>query len=254
MTGPLLIFDLIGSSAHFRKFYTNSSSLSYAFPTRTVITGLLAGLLGEPRDSYYETFSLEKCQIALSIRTPARKLIQTVNYVQTRTASEFTGSAGGTQIPLELILPLPKQHELRYRIYLTHKDKQLLQNISSTVNDPTYPPYLGLTECPGYTELVAQLSSHDWHLTETDEPQSYRTIIPASKLDGGLYLEEGVQVLKEKIPLDFDQNRRIRAVGDVLYERSAKPIRAKLSGESFHVTYYDLTTNSELSEWGVFLG
>jgi CRISPR-associated protein, Cas5h family len=80
----ILIFDLVGMFAHFRKFYTNSSSLSYAFPPRTVITGLLAGILGYERDKYYEEFSSENCSVGLAIKNPIRKLVQTVNYIRTK--------------------------------------------------------------------------------------------------------------------------------------------------------------------------
>lgn len=58
----VLIFDIKGPMAHFRKFYTNSSSLSYLVPPKTVVAGLIAGLLGLPserhtkdkEETYYE--------------------------------------------------------------------------------------------------------------------------------------------------------------------------------------------------------
>ncbi|KPA09783.1 CRISPR-associated protein Cas5 domain protein, partial [Candidatus Magnetomorum sp. HK-1] len=37
----ILSFRLNGRFAHFRKFYTNSSSLSYFVPPRTAIIGML---------------------------------------------------------------------------------------------------------------------------------------------------------------------------------------------------------------------
>ena len=49
----LLVFDISGKFAHFRKYYTNSSSLTYLVPPRTSIYGLIAGILGLERDSYY---------------------------------------------------------------------------------------------------------------------------------------------------------------------------------------------------------
>ncbi len=75
---PLVIFDLTGAFAMFRKFYTNSSSLSYPFPPRTTIAGLIAGLLGYERDSYSEDLGPEQCDIAVSVRVPVRRVMQTV--------------------------------------------------------------------------------------------------------------------------------------------------------------------------------
>ncbi|HBM79479.1 MAG TPA: CRISPR-associated protein Cas5, partial [Clostridiaceae bacterium] len=50
-----------GKMAHFRKYYSNSSALSYFIPPRTTIIGIVAGFLGYERDTYYEDFSLENC-------------------------------------------------------------------------------------------------------------------------------------------------------------------------------------------------
>lgn len=105
----ILIFDLIGKMGHFRKIDTNSSSLSYSFPPRTTIVGILAGILGMERDSYYEVFSPNQCQIALSVRTPIRKVMQTVNYMFVKSKAHLNNSGGHTQIPLELVLPGEKK-------------------------------------------------------------------------------------------------------------------------------------------------
>ena len=110
---PLVIFDLTGAFAMFRKFYTNSSSLSYPFPPRTTIAGLIAGLLGYERDSYSEDLGLMRCDIAVSVRVPVRRVMQTINYVMTearsnvwtRNAGGFDGSAGSIQTPIEWVFP-----------------------------------------------------------------------------------------------------------------------------------------------------
>ena len=40
---PLVAFTLAGPMAHFRKFYTTTSALTYLFPPRTTLMGLVAG-------------------------------------------------------------------------------------------------------------------------------------------------------------------------------------------------------------------
>jgi len=161
----VLIFDLKGPTAHFRKYYTNSSSLSYLFPPRTVISGLIAGLLGIPNEKekdekkrYYEQFSDENCFISVSLRTKIRKIMQTVNYIRTKRLSELNGSAGGTQIPLEILLP-EEAKELVYRIYFWYKNKnniysQLKQRLEN--QSFVYPPYMGLTEFLASIEYVGE--------------------------------------------------------------------------------------------------
>lgn len=160
----VLIFDLKGPMAHFRKYYTNSSSLSYSFPPRTVIAGLIAGLLGMPnekekdtRKRYYEQFSDENCLIAVSIRTAIRRMMQTVNYIRTKSLSEVNGSAGGTQIPLEILIPRDAD-EIIYRIYFWHKNDDIYSTLKEGLENQSYiyPPYMGLTEFLASIEYIGE--------------------------------------------------------------------------------------------------
>lgn len=77
----LICFKISGKFAHFRKFYTNSSSLSYLIPPRTVIIGMLGAILQLPKDSYYEVFNEENCKISVAIAPTAsiKKSTQSIN-------------------------------------------------------------------------------------------------------------------------------------------------------------------------------
>ena len=112
----ILAFDLTGPMAHFRKYFTNSSSLSYEFPPRTTVIGIVAGILGLERDSYYEDFGMRKCRIAVKIKEPTRSIQRTVNYISVKNVNELNGSAGHTQIPLEIVLPKDINKDIRYKI------------------------------------------------------------------------------------------------------------------------------------------
>ena len=51
-----LIFKLQGDFAHFKRHYTTTSPLSFDFPPRTVLSGLVGAILGlskYPQDSNY---------------------------------------------------------------------------------------------------------------------------------------------------------------------------------------------------------
>ena len=151
----VLIFDIKGPMAHFRKYYTNSSSLSYLFPPRTVVVGLIAGLLGLPserhtkekEDIYHEKFDERNCFVAVSLRSKVKRMMQTVNYVRTKSLSEINGSAGSTQIPLEILIP-ENGHEVTCRIYFYHTDKGIYGELKERLEKRmfVFPPYLGVTE------------------------------------------------------------------------------------------------------------
>lgn len=251
----LILFDLAGPMAHFRKFYTNSSSLSYSFPPRTTLCGLIAGILGKPRDSYYEEFSLARCRIGLSLRKPVRKIIQIVNYVRTKSLSEVNASAGHTQVPLELILPLPGDKRLIYRIYFWHEDDELMGDLWRRLREKKfiYPPYLGITEC--LTEIpwasVVKEESLDW-ITDSGKPLKITTVVPVSRLEnGGCILQEGTQILRDRLPFDFKPDRSLAVVDDILYEMNSVPLLLQLRGDIFHIVYS--TPQGERDEYGLFM-
>lgn len=258
--GSLIIFDLTGAFAMFRKFYTNSSSLSYPFPPRTTVAGLIAGLLGYERDTYSEDLSLERCDIAVSVRVPVRRVMQTINYVMTEARSSvwarntggFDGSAGGIQTPVEWVFPKLDEPKLRYRIYVHHKETELAKRLDSTLREGSYvyPPYLGMSECLGDVEHVATLE--DWKFSVGEAETSLSTVVPSTALTGPPRLQSGVQIIKERTAFALGADRRMLSIGDVLYERNCHPITAMVSSPVFTAAYQN--DSQEIEEHGVFLG
>lgn len=250
----MIIFDIEGTIAHFRKFYTNSSSLSYTFPPRTVITGLIAGILGYERDSYYDKFSFEKCKVGLSIRKPIRKLMQTINYIRTKDKSEFTGAGGHTQIPVEFVLPVDEI--LRYRVYFYHTDKNLMDELKERIKTGNfiYPPYLGITECPAITKLIDENPEVEY--LNFNLETSLVTVILTDAIES-IEFKEGYKFIKEdRVPITFNSERRITKVGSYIYEQYCKPIpieniKIKENIPIFRVKYKE--NNSFIEESGIFM-
>jgi len=253
---PLTVFDLCGAYGMFRKFYTNSSSLSYAFPPRTAIAGLIAGVMGYERDSYAEDLGLDRCRIAVSVRVPVRRVIQLVNYVMTegtvwqKNAGGFDGSSGPIQVPVEWVFPAVGYRELRYRIYVTHEDGEWLERLRETLENsvPFYPPYLGMSECPGRVEHVATVE--DWKLASRDENLPICTVLSTDAILGSPRLEEGAQIVKERTPLALDGQRKLSAIGDFLYNRSGPHIAVRVSTPVFEANYPGAEGGRE---FGVFM-
>jgi len=251
----LILFDLAGSMAHFRKFYTNSSSLSYSFPPRTTLCGLVAGMLGMPRDSYYETFSMARCRIGVAFRGKVRKVIQTVNYIRTKSLSELDRSAGPTQVPLELVMPMPGERHVIYRVYFWHEEREVMEELQDRLYSRkfVFPPYFGITECPAEVKwaTVVKGTRLRW-LSDPEEPLDVVTVIPLERIrENGFKLREGIQVLKDRFPLDFSPDRSLNSIADVLFERNAQPLPLIPTRDIFHLHYEDLGGVRE--EYGVFM-
>ena len=243
----ILIFDLKGRLAHFRKYFTNSSSLSYTYPPRTVIIGLVAGLMGDERDTYYEKFNDSHCKIAVSLRTPVRKIMQTMNYINTSNYSidaflSDNPNIEHVQIPLEIVCPVDDP-EICYRIYLSCESiHQKFKNRLELLHF-VYPPYLGITEFLGEIECVSTAG------TISEIPSGgaveLNSICRKSAItDRGLKFEEAnAQYLLEKMPADFSGNREITRYEEYIFERSGKAILASLNEPAYQVSYNGQSEN-----------
>ncbi|MBB3907758.1 type I-B CRISPR-associated protein Cas5b [Anoxybacteroides rupiense] len=219
----ILIFDLVGKMGHFRKIDTNSSSLSYSFPPRTTIAGILAGILGMERDSYYDLFSPQQCQLAVSVRTRVRKMMQTVNYMFVKGKGDFNNSKGHTQIPLEFVLPKEEDH-LRYRIYFSHSDRSVYERVRERIqaNRYIYPPYLGISELLGQLEWVAEAEGI---LMESHDLVPIHSVVRVSDLrERSIQFSKETRFLKEFMTRQFINGRMIQATDYYVFEQSRQMV------------------------------
>lgn len=227
--------------AHFRKYYTNSSSLSYLFPPRTVVVGLIAGLLGLPSekhtkekdDIYYEKFNEKRCIVAVSLRSKIRRVMQTINYLATDDFPKtpyklilkmFGGEIAHTQIPLEILLP-ENGHEVIYRIYFYHVDEGIYNELKERLEKQIFmfPPYLGITEF---------LASIDY----IDEGKASRNLNREIELNSVCKLKEveldfsgkDLQYLTEKMPLGFLNDRTPKQPDEYVLEVKDGAMKVKL--------------------------
>jgi len=243
----LVAFDMVGPMAHFKKFYTNSSSLTYRIPPRTVLSGVIAALLGINRDEYYEKLAMEHAKLGVSPRTPVRTLRQTVNYLNTKNQG-WDGSKKHTQIPLELLLPQPSSQFIRYTVYFAHEDQEVTKEIYKDTSEMRYcyPLYLGLTECPAWVENSTFYPSEKVQFIEDPEGAlDIETAVPVKRLAGDLKLAEGLQIYKDRMPFDFYSGRKIKSVDEVIWEANGRPMALSVNGVVFHI----LPNNT----FGVFL-
>lgn len=244
----ILVFDLKGRMAHFRKFDTNSSSLTYTAPPRTVISGLIAGVLGFEKDSYYHLFSCEHANIAVSIRLWPRKIMQTINYMFVKTSSHLNNSGGHTQIPLEFLLPHANYQHVEFRIYFQHNDKQLQDELEMRIKRGfyVYPPYLGLTEMLGTIIWIGKGECRELVL-KNDDHVKFQSIVPVNKIKERsiISFQSGDQYSyyqKEKMPHYFDKNRFLVESTSYLMEKSGN-ITACPNGVFWKVHYNGIEEN-----------
>ncbi|GLI07648.1 type I-B CRISPR-associated protein Cas5 [Paenibacillus tyrfis] len=241
-----VVFEVRGNFAHFRKFYANSTSLSYEFPPRTTACGMIAAILGMERDSYYELMSEEQAFVCVQIMEPVKRMSQTVNYMWVKGTKDLNGSAGPMQIPVEWVTNIDGvgKGEVGYRIYFSHRDEALLEKLSSLLkeNQTYYPIYLGLSEALGHVRWIGEFELE--HVDESDELIEISTVCPIEQLQDIFYVQagEGGQVrkyMRDRIPCDFAAERRLTGVAQVIYEPNGHPITARVKHRVYRLRIND---------------
>ncbi len=235
----VLSFRLKGKMGHFRRYYSNSSSLTYSIPPRTTICGILAGILGMERDSYYEQFSLENCYIAVALLSPIKKQIHTLNLLMVKSDKDLNGSQEfHTQIPTEMILPANIRYdELHYQIWVHHKNTDIMNALHKVLGQADYgygsrymPISLGTAYHLGWLEYEGIIKGVECC---SDETLEFNSVLPINCLKE-LFLDDAVdkgeRFIREELPLEFDKDRRLttNGMGDVLINLSATNIKAKV--------------------------
>lgn len=231
----ILELKLTGQLAHFRKFYTNASSLTYSIPPRTGICGLVASILKMPRDSYYDILSSDQLGVAISIAPNSgfRKQFFTTNYVGNDKL--INDVSGHKQCRLELLLPAPGK-ELAWIIYLAlkHGSQPELDSLEERIanQDLGYDLYLGQRQFRGSIALLDRFDAHQFSfLPESDYVDSVINKGKVKELDLGSFslniermpLE---QALESKGKKSF---RRSIRFADVVIETSGKRLSGKFT-------------------------
>lgn len=236
----LLIFDVHGKYAHFRKFYTNSSSLTYSIPPRTTIIGLIAAILGYERDSYYQVFSKENCDIALKKISKNRKIMQTVNYIKADSIKLIYNPENHTQIPFEIIT---SEDDIIFRIYVAHKDETIINNLKERIQNKKYfyAPYLGAAPFNCSTEFIDFIHCN---LEEVTEEVDVHSVV-----DNDYIVENSIDIfsepkifVREKMPCDIEGNRIVKSVKSYLFEDTGKPIKMKINSKILRAVYKENNT------------
>ncbi|WP_427338323.1 type I-B CRISPR-associated protein Cas5b [Caloranaerobacter sp. DY30410] len=242
MKRDVLIFDIEGYAAHFRKFYTNSSSLSYSVPPRTVLSGLIAAIMGLERDTYYDDFRRENIFIGVKKNKKTRKIMQTLNYMKITSSKHFQSPEEHTQIPFEIVLG--ENSYLSYRLYVSHLDKDFIDVLEKRIKEKRYyySPYLGVVSFSCITRYVDRVIGSEEY---SDNIVDISTVIPFNKIkDRGIkFNKTGLFIMKEKMPCEFTEDRNIKTVESYIYDENTNPLSVMLNTNYVKLKYNDIVEN-----------
>ena len=206
--------------AHFRKVFSNSTSLSYYFPPRTTVVGILAAAMGLERDSYYESFSPDALEVGVEAVTPLRKLTFSETYLDTDDISvrKLRGLAKRVPVTREFVAPAEGEF-LSYYFYF-YPSKEDYKKAFST---PAYPISLGPANMLSWVEEVSELECKE--VDDFSGKTSVRGAVPAEFV---IAVSNGAElVIEEGVPRMFGKGRRSGQLANYYFSVNAQPFSVK---------------------------
>jgi len=244
-----LSFTVSGEWAHFRRIDTTNDKQTYRVIPRTTASGLIAAILGEPRDSYYDKFTSTASAMAI---VPERELRTMAIPMLTLTTTEADLGTSEVTTGKTFVKPsvMEKERQRRtfeylcqpaYRIHLVlDKDKwfdRLCDRLDARDAEtpakehqprvrPVYTPALGKSECLAeITDPVVGTVSPTIEADHVDSTVPERRLTPQTNVSYDL----------ERTPTYMEQDgdgRRTTAFETYAYPKDGKGI--ELSGISAH--------------------
>ncbi len=244
----ILTFDIVGKFAHFRKYYSNSTALSFTLPPRTTVMGILAGMLGKEKDSYYEDFSSDKLRITVSLLASVKKSFHRLNYLKVEGEKDFRGGHkdGHVQTPFEVVSPIDiRKGVLKYRVSLSYFEngKDVFRQIKEKITQRDFHYSLSLgTAFFGATIVNPHFYSDD-KISEKyseDELVEFDSSVDSQKvssIDFDDNEEKDFVVEEEQLPADFKGNfdREVVKFIRVLFIDGGKKLPVKYTGKYYSI-------------------
>jgi CRISPR-associated protein Cas5h len=228
----ILIFQIESEYGHFRKFNTTSSPLTYSFPPRSAIMGILGAIMGIERETapgffsgpaLADVFSKMEVDAAVQLIHPVKKVNIGFNLLDTeKTGSSFFNVKQRTQVEYELL-----KHP-HFRIFLNFRDPALLKEAFSRLANKNFhfSPYLGLSQ------FTANIHSVCLRQVRKVEGKDFEEVLTAMKKLGADFHFDYSGEFKyssETMPVALSKDRVALDYAEYILENQGRAIFAKSS-------------------------
>jgi CRISPR-associated protein Cas5h len=239
----VLIFDVWGYYAHFRRFYTTTSPLTFPIPPRTALCGLIAAIIGMEKEDneYLKYFTLDKASIGLRLLKPVKKVIIAENLIHTKNAKGpgMNLITERTQIKFEFL------KDPEYRIYFYHTDEDIYQQLKENLinHKSVYTPCLGLSENIANFKFVGEFKVKS---ETTGEYVQINSVLPTGKIaeKQGINFNFEGEYFSIRVPIELNLDRVVTKYSDIFFERTCNPVEAKLISPYWRIDYTDGTNEN----------
>jgi CRISPR-associated protein Cas5h len=239
----VLIFDVWGDYAHFRRFYTTTSPLTFPIPPRTALCGLIGAIIGKEKEhnEYLKYFALNEASIGLRLLNPVKKIMIAENLIHTKNAKGpgMNLITERTQINFEFL------RDQKYRIYFHHTDEDIYQQLKENLinHKSVYTPCFGLSENIANFEFVGEIKVK----LETNEGYvQINSVLPIEKIaeKQGINFNIEGEYFSVRVPIELNLDRVVTKYSDIFFERTGKPVEARLISSHWSIDCKDGTNEN----------
>ena len=180
---------------HFRRIDRTVTKQTYRLPPRTTVAGMLAAIVGSPRDSYYDAFTSEVSAVAIEPIGQIRTVTEPMLGLSTNPDEHFE-SAGGTggktvqvQYPDSRLNRQLHSYELlvspSYRVDVAIEDEAFYEALAHRLEAGTtyYPVSMGLSEYIAWIDFHGEFEvkavSGDTAEIDSALPKGVGAVVPS---------------------------------------------------------------------------
>jgi|SRR5690554_516980 len=250
----ILSFRVSGKMGHFRKYYANNTAFTYSIPPRTTLMGIVAAVMGLPKDSYYEDFASEKINFGIRVLSPLKKSFHRLNLLSVKSIGDITrnlssdlrGEDGRIQTPFEVISGWDiVKDDVVYQVFISATDigSESFEKIKNHFlnKEPVYNVSLGAANFMASISKVKLYKADDVQEVNNESFVQIHSAIPVSivkdlKFDREEY-ENYSFVEEDMLPGDFiaNHNRELRKMNKLLFSTTPNPLRVKLKSSFYQI-------------------
>lgn len=233
----ILIFDLRGSMAHFRRPDTLGTHASYPFITRTALHGLIASILGIERLP-------ASPQCGIQLLNPVRTVSQELSML----GKGWSGSGSDFNRPTAIEIVVNPSYRIYYSGPLQEELEDRLQQGYSH-----YHTYLGSAYCLTFPVFHASYPDFEVKLLTPEEHENMTciSVVPSGSIDKLIPQEDDEYARVGGMLYENIGGRRFRGSISLIYEVQGGPITFTpvAASDTDRWTFLDLPNEGVVCLW-----
>ncbi|WP_456396603.1 type I-B CRISPR-associated protein Cas5b [Desulfurobacterium sp.] len=226
MACRIIAFDIWGELAHFRRFFTTSSPLTFSFPPPTTVRGIIGAILGFSKNDYIEVTN--RLNIGIRLLSPVKKIRFGLNIVFTKGSGKkfeptlFRDRKGDNKKTIRTQISAEFLKNPKYRIFVSGDDKLLDKLLEYLPFHKTeYTVSLGLSECLANFSFTGEFKAE-----LVEETSEIHSVIPTDKVFK-INIEADLKLAKERIPVFMNKRRVVQKYQDVVFDIKGKDLKGR---------------------------